>query len=156
MCVVLHSWIYCFLFKQKTAYEMRISDWSSDVCSSDLAPHRNLQQANRNGATFFASKEHAALIIDEHEGCEIAACDYRVMPHRRSQQASGIGRTNAPFCPAKNTHDPGDGELPPSLTHQQPSVIVRDVCMCYRPRRGHRSVGNGGAGKIRDRGLPFQ
>src|SRR3546814_4547304 len=25
-----------FLFKQKTAYEMRISDWSSDVCSSDL------------------------------------------------------------------------------------------------------------------------
>src|SRR3546814_3746627 len=28
-----------FFFKQKTAYEMRISDWSSDVCSSDLAPH---------------------------------------------------------------------------------------------------------------------
>src|SRR3546814_6047662 len=31
-------WFYflVFLFKQKTAYEMRISDWSSDVCSSDL------------------------------------------------------------------------------------------------------------------------
>src|SRR3546814_1068064 len=36
-------WCYCcwflfvfFFFKQKTAYEMRISDWSSDVCSSDL------------------------------------------------------------------------------------------------------------------------
>src|SRR3546814_979874 len=27
-----------FFFKQKTAYEMRISDWSSDVCSSDLCP----------------------------------------------------------------------------------------------------------------------
>src|SRR3546814_5500971 len=27
---------YYFFFKQKTAYEMRISDWSSDVCSSDL------------------------------------------------------------------------------------------------------------------------
>src|SRR3546814_8076781 len=26
----------CFFYKQKTAYEMRISDWSSDVCSSDL------------------------------------------------------------------------------------------------------------------------
>src|SRR3546814_2955083 len=26
----------CFILKQKTAYEMRISDWSSDVCSSDL------------------------------------------------------------------------------------------------------------------------
>src|SRR3546814_2673335 len=28
-----------FFFKQKTAYEMRISDWSSDVCSSDLPAH---------------------------------------------------------------------------------------------------------------------
>src|SRR3546814_1244099 len=28
---------YVFFFKQKTAYEMRISDWSSDVCSSDLS-----------------------------------------------------------------------------------------------------------------------
>src|SRR3546814_2092388 len=30
-----------FFFKQKTAYEMRISDWSSDVCSSDLEVRRN-------------------------------------------------------------------------------------------------------------------
>src|SRR3546814_7829837 len=28
---------FFFFFKQKTAYEMRISDWSSDVCSSDLS-----------------------------------------------------------------------------------------------------------------------
>src|SRR3546814_3108570 len=28
--------MFLFFFKQKTAYEMRISDWSSDVCSSDL------------------------------------------------------------------------------------------------------------------------
>src|SRR3546814_7674469 len=32
---VLRS-LFFFFFKQKTAYEMRISDWSSDVCSSDL------------------------------------------------------------------------------------------------------------------------
>src|SRR3546814_6041946 len=32
-----YSFIVFFFFKQKTAYEMRISDWSSDVCSSDLA-----------------------------------------------------------------------------------------------------------------------
>src|SRR3546814_4938436 len=31
---------YFFFFKQKTAYEMRISDWSSDVCSSDLGGWR--------------------------------------------------------------------------------------------------------------------
>src|SRR3546814_7751603 len=37
----------CFCFKQKTAYEMRISDWSSDVCSSDLVclARRNEDQA---------------------------------------------------------------------------------------------------------------
>src|SRR3546814_7187223 len=29
--------VFFFFFKQKTAYEMRISDWSSDVCSSDLS-----------------------------------------------------------------------------------------------------------------------
>src|SRR3546814_8640128 len=37
----------CFFFKQKTAYEMRISDWSSDVCSSDL---REAQHRNQRGA----------------------------------------------------------------------------------------------------------
>src|SRR3546814_10986698 len=38
-CIILYFYIYLlvFFFKQKTAYEVRISDWSSDVCSSDLA-----------------------------------------------------------------------------------------------------------------------
>src|SRR3546814_3650749 len=35
LCVICLSFCF-FFFKQKTAYEMRISDWSSDVCSSDL------------------------------------------------------------------------------------------------------------------------
>src|SRR3546814_8730739 len=35
IAVVFH--VVFFFFKQKTAYEVRISDWSSDVCSSDLA-----------------------------------------------------------------------------------------------------------------------
>src|SRR3546814_1115956 len=40
-CVVEIYDVVCFFFffKQKTAYEMRISDWSSDVCSSDLHQH---------------------------------------------------------------------------------------------------------------------
>src|SRR3546814_8247727 len=33
-------YLFVFFFKQKTAYEVRISDWSSDVCSSDLAERR--------------------------------------------------------------------------------------------------------------------
>src|SRR3546814_1794063 len=36
-----------FFFKQKTAYEMRISDWSSDVCSSDLFLGHAVQQIER-------------------------------------------------------------------------------------------------------------
>src|SRR3546814_6067250 len=35
-CCITH-WIFFFFLKQKTAYELRISDWSSDVCSADLA-----------------------------------------------------------------------------------------------------------------------
>src|SRR3546814_18097678 len=42
--------IVCFVFKQKTAYEMRISDWSSDVCSSDLRqPPDQRQDAAQRG-----------------------------------------------------------------------------------------------------------
>src|SRR3546814_7153357 len=40
MCYVLFIF---FFFKQKTAYEMRISDWSSDVCSSDRVVRRFLR-----------------------------------------------------------------------------------------------------------------
>src|SRR3546814_7629911 len=38
MSINVFVFMFCcfFFFKQKTAYEMRISDWSSDVCSSDL------------------------------------------------------------------------------------------------------------------------
>src|SRR3546814_18506869 len=42
LCIVMFDlyeyYLFVFFFKQKTAYEMRISDWSSDVCSSDLVP----------------------------------------------------------------------------------------------------------------------
>src|SRR3546814_5450326 len=39
-------WYYFFFFKQKTAYEMRISDWSSDVCSSDLSAELAIPRAH--------------------------------------------------------------------------------------------------------------
>src|SRR3546814_1973497 len=42
--VLLLGLLFCF-FKQKTAYDMRISDWSSDVCSSDLTDFRNYTRA---------------------------------------------------------------------------------------------------------------
>src|SRR3546814_5497200 len=38
--------MFFFFFKQKTAYEMRISDWSSDVCSSDLGLMKGTLEAS--------------------------------------------------------------------------------------------------------------
>src|SRR3546814_1637830 len=61
-----------FVFKQKTAYEMRISDWSSDVCSSDLPdrpgngaadrtrPDRSLE-ANLKTDSIVALSEHGDI-----------------------------------------------------------------------------------------------
>src|SRR3546814_10362440 len=68
MCVYLR---YVFFFKQKTAYEMRISDWSSDVCSSDLdAPFAQVD-APRAVAMMFQSDDPFAAdhlrAVDAHE-----------------------------------------------------------------------------------------
>src|SRR3546814_2567403 len=52
--------VYVFFFKQKTAYEMRISDWSSDLCSSDLFDR--IMSANILGTynVFDAARRHGA------------------------------------------------------------------------------------------------
>src|SRR3546814_3942788 len=57
MCCVLF-----FFCKQKTAYEMRISDWSSDVCSSDL-------QFRRRGL-FLEARNVAKLVEDVQRLCD--------------------------------------------------------------------------------------
>src|SRR3546814_13618411 len=44
----MRCWVF-FFFKQKTAYEMRISDWSSDVCSSDLRAGRGREKQCEHG-----------------------------------------------------------------------------------------------------------
>src|SRR3546814_13880551 len=64
-----------FFFKQKTAYEMRISDWSSDVCSSDLAgdllpTDDSVDEINgivvgRKGHQYAAIEYFHAALIDE-------------------------------------------------------------------------------------------
>src|SRR3546814_10555812 len=86
-----------FLFKPKTAYELRISDWSSDVCSSDLgtrfrggdhpgparqvagsacqAPHRHPGDAARPGATNDAENGSLWLPIGR-ASCRERVCKY--------------------------------------------------------------------------------
>src|SRR3546814_7417971 len=58
-----------FFFKQKTAYEMRISDWSSDVCSSDLRRCSILRERASGRRKAVAGKDRAALLRNE-EGAE--------------------------------------------------------------------------------------
>src|SRR3546814_7544717 len=58
MWVVAYGGGFFFFFKQKTAYEMRISDWSSDVCSSDLSARRR-HRFLCDLATVFAPKRSA-------------------------------------------------------------------------------------------------
>src|SRR3546814_4185009 len=83
MCV----FVFCF-FKQKTAYEMRISDWSSDVCSSDLVREVEgelLQFAARKRCTgrqqpvVFERREVARFMQVEHfvAGFEPETCGQR-------------------------------------------------------------------------------
>src|SRR3546814_13812140 len=57
-----------FFFKQKTAYEMRISDWSSDVCSSDRRSHRLVQH---HAAHPRRPHQHAAIDAPRLGGVEI-------------------------------------------------------------------------------------
>src|SRR3546814_16893232 len=56
----MYRYAYFFFFKQKTAYEVRISDWSSDVCSSDLL--HTFKDGRKNGA--WRGKIIAALRYD--------------------------------------------------------------------------------------------
>src|SRR3546814_5398513 len=50
-----HVVVMFFFFKQKTAYEMRISDWSSDVCSSDLHQRGSRAIPSSGGTPCFGS-----------------------------------------------------------------------------------------------------
>src|SRR3546814_6106434 len=56
-----------FFFKQKTAYEMRISDWSSDVCSSDLGFVKNLSGGPRF-SDVHQNSFRASLLVEPFDG----------------------------------------------------------------------------------------
>src|SRR3546814_4560819 len=72
-----------FFFKQKTAYEMRISDWSSDVCSSDLGDERRQPRAGR------------ALRVEHQPQFRGLAGDRRPHPPDESRDGRGeIGRAS--------------------------------------------------------------
>src|SRR3546814_20612925 len=90
--LVVYWLCYFFFFKQKTAYEMRISDWSSDVCSSDLVrPARGRVEAvydtrggrrlravhraplgSRHGVIFSEAQRRADVRLGHWRGLDLA------------------------------------------------------------------------------------
>src|SRR3546814_3132123 len=99
--VVWHVRLYVFLCKQKTAYEMRISDWSSDVCSSDLDRLARRFQRRRPFAglpdlavRFAANCPGARPVIDDlrHRRGECMAAVAQVLePGQRLRRRPGNG-----------------------------------------------------------------
>src|SRR3546814_9669834 len=85
MYIVVFNILF-FCFKQKTAYEMRISDWSSDVCSSDLDRERHVLQilfALRRG------DHDVAVVVGVGLLCERGP---RRAQDRAAEQKSAAGR----------------------------------------------------------------
>src|SRR6187397_650971 len=93
--------MFFFFFKQKTAYEMVYSDWSSDVCSSDLRDRRGPRRAVRAArAREDAMLHEVANALLEEEGVAVRPLDQE-LPDRgelgraaeeRVEQRAGPGR----------------------------------------------------------------
>src|SRR3546814_6033434 len=87
--------LYFFFFKQKTAYEMRISDWSSDVCSSDL-----IERAGGRASTAkveahgsYAQFAQRALDDGDHFVVHAAAVQRRSEERRVGKECVSTGRS---------------------------------------------------------------
>src|SRR3546814_4488278 len=95
--------MFFFFFKQKTAYEMRISDWSSDVCSSDLYSRDCLRELRQDTALAYDERTLGTLqVFQTQEQFDASAKDLAVLrdlgvPHEllsRDGCLSEIGRAS--------------------------------------------------------------
>src|SRR3546814_17489105 len=82
--------MYVFFFKQKTAYEMRISDWSSDVCSSDLDASLSLNP-------FAASRSHI-LLLERSAAFPSKDCQSPSSGRSRASRSAGRCGRSGPSC----------------------------------------------------------
>src|SRR3546814_21196246 len=94
--------LWCFLgfffFKQKTAYEMRISDWNSDLCSSDLQPvlvetASGLSGAVKPGYHLGVHVHHLAFAIDSQTGTRVMHVGRRPRRVKRDRKSVVSGKS---------------------------------------------------------------
>src|SRR3546814_7267160 len=117
-CVVFIVYCFFFFFKQKTAYEMRISDWSSDVCSSDLLPAMGCSTLGRSD--FMRVPFPAARITTASFGASLGALFLGLglglgmsgpgQSNRRRQGNDGLAE-GAAIRPMRNRADCGTGRI---------------------------------------------
>src|SRR3546814_17142460 len=93
--VYLYVFFVCmfFFFKQKTAYEMRISDWSSDVCSSDLIGRAFVDRHCVAGAGRACAKDFRLVIAGEERlaGADHGGFEMLFEEQRRNARLGGRG-----------------------------------------------------------------
>src|SRR3546814_4598111 len=85
-----HDLLFVFFFKQKTAYEMRISDWSSDVCSSDLSQRRTFSVSS----ALAAGTGPGALATVSADRRRVATYECASAPAGITPAAAKIGRAS--------------------------------------------------------------
>src|SRR3546814_3918986 len=90
--IFCHVCFLFFFFKQKTAYELRISDWSSDVCSSDLLDPFHREAVAGIGAVIRLD-DAAAFVDQEIGGHQVAG----VEPGERSEERR-VGKECVSTC----------------------------------------------------------
>src|SRR3546814_10680286 len=106
---------FVIFFKQKTAYEMRISDWSSDVCSSDLTDIHDWTAAvcRHHGQGGAHPQERPCLV---HRDNLVPAFEAFFGGSARVDDTSGVGK------------DRKRAELLAGLVHQNaPARLARDI-----------------------------
>src|SRR3546814_9715868 len=119
-----------FFFKQKTAYEMRISDWSSDVCSSDLIAGRH----RRGGVAVIRDRRRGRLrLCLARKGSQQRKCRYRpkvfthqpILPNNKSHKRVF---TPAGSSSGRKSHD-RSAALPPMMEREIGRASCRErVC----------------------------
>src|SRR3546814_11229170 len=97
--------VVCFCFKQKTAYEMRIRDWSSDVCSSDLlvVVAVGVVVAVLGVTQLVAGEQHRHALGEKQRGEKVSllplaqGIDVRVVGGARSEERR-VGKEGVSTC----------------------------------------------------------
>src|SRR3546814_1651679 len=100
MMMVCVTFFLLFFFKQKTAYEMRISDWSSDVCSSDLFLLNVGGRSNQALQAFGQIMAHLQSLGPVHQGILPVAedlCPARIGVQGRSEERR-VGKECVSTC----------------------------------------------------------